>query len=174
LSKTLHKLSKIDPFSQEQMLKSLHPLWATEGRRYRKCRNILAKRAQGGEKIETITADGLETVNTAAAGDFIIQNQTEAKEQYILGAEKFEKKYKYIGLSAQQGWQEYQPSGEILALELTAKMLETLQLPREFKFIARWGETMVAKKGDFLAMPAGGREIYRIAHKEFLETYAEI
>ncbi len=156
------------------MLQMLQPLMNSSGRAYRKCRNILAKRAAGSEKIATITADGLETVNTTKEGDYIIQNQTKAGEQYVLKAEKFERKYELIGPSAQTGWQEYRPTGKIIALELDRQTLQTLGWTDKIEFTARWGETMIAKAGDFLAMPSEGAEIYRIARKEFFETYAAI
>jgi hypothetical protein len=171
--KKLQDLSRQTPFPQAEMLAALLPMLNSAGRRYRKCRNILAKHAQGGEKIATVTADGLETTNTAQKGDYIIQNTTDAGEQYILAAEKFEKKYSPISAPNDDGWQTYRPNSVITALELTAETLLQLQWPPEFHFTARWGEAMIAKTGDFLALPADHSEVYRIARKEFFETYEE-
>ncbi len=154
------------------MLAALRPILDAAGAgRYRKYRNILAKRAQAGEKIETITADGLETVNTAQAGDYIVRNTTEAGEQYLLGAEKFEKRYSPLAPPDANGWQMYEPNSVIFAIELSPDLLQCLQWPPEFYFIARWGEKMIAKTGDFLALPEDCSEVYRIAGKEFFETY---
>jgi hypothetical protein len=163
-----------NPIPQSEILRQLQPLLEKAGRRYRKCRNIFAKRATDGEKIDTVTADGKETSNTARAGDYIIRNQTGAGEQYLLNAEKFAGKYVHAGPGDQQDWEEYRPVGEILAVELTADVLTTLGWPGEFYFMARWGEPMVAKTGDFLAVPPDRSEVYRIARKEFFETYAPV
>ena len=161
-----------NPRTQSDLLAALRPILAAGGSgRFRKCRNILAKRAQAGEKIATITADGLETVNTAQAGDYIIRNTTEAGEQYLLGAEKFEKKYSPFAQPDENGWQMYEPNSVIFAIELSPELLQRLQWPTEFYFVARWGEEMVAKAGDFLALPEDASEVYRIARKEFFETY---
>ncbi len=161
-----------NPRTQSDLLAALRPLLDAGGAyRYRKCRNILAKRAQAGEKIATITADGLETVNTAQAGDYIVRNTTEAGEQYLLDAEKFEKKYSPHTQPDENGWQMYEPNSVIFAIELRPELLQSLQWPPEFHFLARWGEDMIAKTGDFLALPEDCSEVYRIARKEFFETY---
>ncbi|MCK5476675.1 MAG: hypothetical protein KAI55_02035 [Candidatus Aenigmarchaeota archaeon] len=40
-----------------------------------------------------------------------------------------------------------------------------------FNFEASWGENMVAKIGDMIVTPPNKDEVYRIAIKEFEETY---
>ncbi|MGI9159164.1 MAG: hypothetical protein ACR2K1_05360, partial [Saprospiraceae bacterium] len=104
-------------------------------------------------------------------GDYIVRNTTEAGEQYLLDAEKFEKKYSPRAQPDANGWQMYEPNSVIFAIELSPELLQRLQWPPEFHFIARWGEEMIAKTGDFLALPEDGSEVYRIARKEFFETY---
>ena len=64
------------------------------GKIYRKYSLIKAFIAEGGEYIETWTADGLETTNYAKKGDFIVQNlQTEYQESYIIDKDTFFERY---------------------------------------------------------------------------------
>ena len=64
------------------------------GKIYRKYSLIKAFIAEGGEYIETWTADGLETTNYAKKGDFIVQNlQTEYLESYIIDNITFFERY---------------------------------------------------------------------------------
>lgn len=143
----------------------------TTGQTYHKSLPVLAKKAVGGEKIVTETADGVETANEAGATDFIVKNQTEAGETYVVPADKFRDKYRYTG-PGPEGFDEYQPLGSIVAVELSPTLLHNLQLPQVFSFDTPWDNNMVAKEGDFLACPPDFSEIYRIARKEFFETYS--
>jgi hypothetical protein len=164
----------MEAITQEKLLSLLIPLLEEKGKRYQKNAKVLARPARVGEKIETITSDGLETSNTAQAGDVIITNLTEASEQYIMPAEKFEKRYHLL---EQKGAQSavYQAIGKIIAIKLTPTLLQSLELTREFHFQAPWGESMIAKQGDYLALPIPAlNEVYRIAQKEFKETYKPI
>lgn len=160
-------------FSQQEILKKLRPVLESEGAVYHKTRNILARQAKGGERIETMTGDGLETINEAKPGDFIVQNQTEASEQYVVPHEEFLKKYKPLHTPPRNGFEEYRSTGKIVALELTDEKLKALGLPREFHFSTDWGEDMVAKAGDFLGGPTDYSTVYRLARKEFFETYSK-
>lgn len=145
----------------------------SEGAVYHKKINVLAKEAKGGERIETITGDGFETVNEAEPGDFIVQNQTEAGEQYVVPKNEFFKKYAPVSPGSHQGFSEYHSIGKIVAFELTDEKLKLLGLPREFKFKTDWDEDMVAKAGDFMGGPEDFSEVYRLARKEFFETYSK-
>jgi hypothetical protein len=156
--------------SQEATQTLFLPIIKNEGKVYVKFKNIWAKKAKAGQIITTITKDGVETTNTAKKGDFIIKNQTAAGEEYILGAAKFAQRYEHAG-NKKAGYEEYKPIGKIVAIVLTESLLKSLNLATEFHFIANWGASMVAKKGDFLACPLDYSEIYRIAEKEFFETY---
>jgi len=49
--------------------------------------------------------------------------------------------------------------------------LKKFGVKTRFYFQADWGSKMVVKEKDFLACPVGGAEVYRIARKEFFETY---
>ncbi len=156
--------------SQAELVQKVRPLFEKEGEIYHKFRNILARQAAGGERIDSITGDGLETTKVAKEGDFIVQNQTKAGEQYIVSPQKFAEKYQHIG-PVENDFHEYKPLGKITALELTAERLKALDLPEEFHFMAAWDEAMVAKEGDFLATDPKIQEVYRIARAEFFETY---
>jgi hypothetical protein len=156
--------------SQAELMALLVPQLRAKGQTYRKIKRVLARPALDGEPIATITSDGLETTNTAKQGDVIVQNTTEAGECYILPHHKFETRYHFLE-EQPDGWSLYEATGTITAVELTAELLQTLQLPDVFQFTARWGESMKAEKGDYLATPPDYSEVYRIARKEFFETY---
>lgn len=156
--------------SQEMLLKDLIPYFRKSGKTYKKFRRVYARRAQEGEKIVTVTDDGVETVNTAKKGDFVVKNQTDAEEMYVMSDEKFNDRYRVL-TEIEDGFAEYQPIGKIVAVELTPQVLSELNLAAEFEFMAPWGEKMVAKQGDYLVCPSDFNEIYRIARKEFFETY---
>ena len=156
--------------SQEQLLERVKPLMPKYGRLFRKKTNVLAKTATGDERIETITGDGKETANTAKAGEFLVRNQTKAGELYVVKPEHFHKKYKYLG-EREDGYAEYKAVGEVNAMALKAETLRALDIEAPFHFVASWGEEMVAKPDDFLVIPTGGQEVYRIARQEFWETY---
>lgn len=157
-------------FSQKEILEIMLPVLKAEGKLYKKHKPTLARKATAGEKIETITSDGSETFNTAKEGDFIVKNQTEAGEMYIVPEEKFKEKYTFLR-EAEDGFSMYSPTGKILAIEISRAFLEKMKWPAQFKFIAAWGEEMVVKENDFLACPPDHSEVYRIAKKEFFETY---
>lgn len=157
-------------YTQEEFLDKLRPLLQREGAVYLKSKNVYARRAAAGEVIQTKTGDGLETVNAAGENDFVVRNQTEAGEAYLVPAHKFTQKYVHLR-SAGDGWEEYSSQGRIIALELTPERMRLLQLPDSFEFVAPWDDPMMAKAGDFLGCPADFSEVYRIARKEFFETY---
>lgn len=162
--------TKVSIYTQADFSDLVIPLLKSKGQRYKKFKNIYARKATPGEKIETITADGLETVNTAKAGDMVVRNQTNAKEMYIMSTEKFNKRYSFLK-EAEDGFSEYKPLGKVIGIELNSETISALGLPTEFKFIAPWGEEMVAKNNDYLVSPLGHDEVYRIARVEFFETY---
>ena len=158
--------------SQTELLDRVQPLMKSKGVPFKKYQNVFARPANEGEIISTVTTDGVETTNQAKAGDFIVKNQTGAREMYILTQQKFQARYTLLKTN-EDGFSEYYPIGKITALELTTDLLEDLRLPHVFHFQAPWGEAMIAKKDDFLACPPSGGEVYRIARKEFFETYVK-
>ena len=157
-------------FSQPEMLALFRPILDSEGIVFEKKQNVFAKKVEAPEVVATQTSDGSETVNTAEVGDYLVKNQTEAGEVYVLKAHKFEQRYQWLR-SAEAGFEEYRSTGRVTAVELTPERCAALQLPSTFHFEAPWGEKMVAKSGDFIATPPDGAEVYRIARKEFFETY---
>jgi hypothetical protein len=158
-------------FSREEIRQKMIPVLEKQGAVYAKKKNVLARKASAGERIETVTGDGPETVNVAGADDYIVQNQTDAKEMYILSAGVFLSRYQPLGAPSADGFVEYRPTGRILAIELTLANLSALDLPPEFRFTADWGEDMVAKAGDFIGCLDDFSSVYRLARKEFFETY---
>lgn len=156
--------------TQEEIKKIMIPLLKERGQLYAKFLPIIARKAGGGEKIETVTGDGLETVNKAEEGEYIVQNQTKAGEQYVVGAKKFESRYQFLE-SLEGGWSRYQSTGKVWGIELTAALAQELNFKFPFYFIASWDSKMVVKEADFLVCPLDFGSVYRIARHEFFETY---
>ena len=169
------------------MLAMFRPLLESEGSIFEKTQNVFAKKVEAPEVVTTQTDDGPETVNTAQVGDYLVKNQTEAGEVYVLKAEKFAERYEPLesegeGASAEtltstdekEGFEEYRSTGHITAVELTPERCAALHLPPVFHFEAPWKEDMVAKAGDFIASPPDAAQVYRIARKEFFETYEAV
>ena len=157
-------------YTQKEIMEILIPELKSNGLLYKKNKAVFARKAKPGEQINTLTSDGLETMNTAEKGDFVIKNQTAAKEMYIISGSKFKKRYEWIK-KGENDFSTYKPKGKVIAVELTNAFLKKMKFKREFYFIAPWKEQMIAKKGDFLVCPPDYSEIYRIARKEFFETY---
>jgi hypothetical protein len=110
-----------------------------------------------GEVVETITADGKETMNTANEGDFVVSNLGGSGEEYILGGDKLAKRYREIGNGI------YQATGECRGVTYNGP---------ETSFQASWGQPMVLKPGDMIVTPLPQKgEVYRIARQEFESTY---
>ena len=169
---TIRRLSAA-MISQQEMLAHFVPLMEAGGKRYRKKSLIRAKRAEPGLQVITTTSDGFETKNTATKGDWLVENQTSAKESYLIKAEIFKKKYILLH-SLGNGWGCYRPIGEIFAYTVSTDDLAKFGVTEIMEFQAPWKESIVVKPGDFLVAPVDKSEIYRVARKEFLETYEEI
>lgn len=133
---------------------------------YKKKGTVNAQVAEGGERIETILADGTkETVNTAESGDFIITNP--GGEKYIVKPDTFNKRY-----SPSQEDGVYEAKGYCKAI--------TNPFKEDVKIEASWGETQT---GDSECMftdtydpetGALGGEPYIIEKYAFEETYAKV
>lgn len=151
--------------SQKEFFQTYFPYLMENGLNYFKYSLVLVRRAKPGEYIETWTADGLETTNYAAEGDFVLKNlQTEYQEEYIVTEDMFFKRYKFFYFS-DQDHAVYIPTGKVKAVSYYGE---------ETSFIAKWGRPMALKSGDFIVSPYPDlNEIYRIAAKEFYETYAK-
>ena len=148
--------------TQAEMMKKFLPLIEEKGSTYEKTTEVQARIAKEGEVIETITSDGKETQNTAQKGDWVIRNGTGAKEEYIISGEKLRKRY-HVRSLPKNGWYTFKAKGECKALEYDGEDIE---------FMASWNEPMPLKFGDFIVTPLPDKnEVYRIAAKEFNETY---
>lgn len=129
---------------------------------FKKFKPVFARKAKLGEIVYTYTSDGLETKNTVSEPGFIVKNDTSAKEVYFLKKNNFLKKYSF-DKRIDSTWSKYLPLNRIKAVKIKNK--------EPFYIIAPWGEKMIVKENDFLVSPVDSTEIYRIANKEFFETY---
>ena len=146
--------------SQEEAIAKFMPEIESNGTDFEKFTKIKARPAQPGEVVETITADGKETMNTANEGDFVVSNLGGSGEEYILGGDKLAKRYKEIGNGI------YQATGECRGVTYNGP---------ETSFQASWGQPMVLKPGDMIVTPLPQKgEVYRIARQEFESTYKPI
>lgn len=159
--------------SQQEILSHFLPVLEKYGNRYKKITLVKAKKAEPGSWIITKTSGGFETKNKAKAGDMLIENQTSSLEQYLVREDTFSKKYE-IEHSLEKGWASYKPISEILAYHVTNADFEFFGLLDVLEFEAPWGESMILKPGDYLVTPLEKNEIYRVAQKEFEETYKQI
>jgi MoaA/NifB/PqqE/SkfB family radical SAM enzyme len=150
--------------SQKEFFETYFPYLMEYGFNYFKYSLVLARRAEPGEYIETWTADGLETTNYAKKDDFVVKNlQTEYQEEYIIPSKIFYKRY--MKLYDHEEGSIYKPTGKIKASVFHGSDTE---------FVAKWGRLMILKTGDFIVSPCPNfQEVYRIARKEFFETYEE-
>lgn len=151
------------------------PLLKKEGQIFQKSKNIYARPAKMGEVIQTITSDGLETENTVTEeGSFIVQNQTKAKEKYIVLGPIFRSKYELLA-PAENTFSKYKSIGQIKGIKLTRKLWAKLAFPaKQTHFEAPWGQKMVLKLYDYIVSPLDYSEVYRIARKEFWDTYQKV
>lgn len=154
--------------NQKQLSETFGPLFTTECVKRGK---VFARRALPGEYVETITGDGKETESIAKEGDWVIMNDTQANEKYI--HPNFLEKYEYLGPSHIEGLDIYIPkNAKRMCVEMTQEIFNWLGIDEnEFKIVPAWGGEMVVKVNDFLVSANGKTDIYRIARKEFFETY---
>ena len=115
--------------------------------------------AKQQQQVVTYTADGKETQNVAEPQDIIMSGPS--KEQYVIKAAKFPKLY--TGKIGGTVTPEQSPR--------TVARVDNINQPITFK--APWGEDMILKKGDYLVKD-GDQGYYRIAQKEFDQTYNKI
>jgi hypothetical protein len=146
--------------SQEEAIAKFMPEIESNGTDFEKFTQIKARPARPGEMIETITADGKETMNQAQEGDFVVSNLGGSGEEYILSGDKLAKRYKEVGNGI------YQATGECRGITYSGP---------ETSFQASWGQPMVLKTGDMIVTPLPQMgEVYRIARQEFESTYRPI
>ena len=162
--------SELNVISQNDILEEIVPLLKSSNI-YEKYQNILARIAIPNEIIKTYTSTGYETQNIAKSGDYIVKNNTEAQEMYILTEDKFQKRYEFLE-KVDNIWSLYKPIGKVKAIKLDKILFKKLSGNNDsFYIITSWNEKMIVKEGDFLVSPLEYNEIYRIDTKEFWETY---
>ena len=149
---------------QQDAYEQFFPLIEFCGKIYRKSSLVYVVVANNKEFIETWTNDGLETTNYANPGDFIVQNlQTENLEKYVVPPEMFKSRYDFF----------YWCGSGVVCIPL-GKVKAIQYDGEDIQFVAKWGRLMVLKTGDFIVSPCPDfKEVYRIARKEFFETYEE-
>jgi hypothetical protein len=156
--------------TQKEAQKYFLPIIRAKGNTYYKFQQVAARKAVPGEKIETFTSDGKETENTAGENDMVVKNiKTGAQEEYILNTKKFQARYVLVEKKS-DGWDVYKPTGKVNAIEFNKDNCPIYDKDEDLFITATWNETMPIKLGDFVCTP-DGEEIYRIARKEFFETY---
>jgi hypothetical protein len=171
LQEILEDLRSGLPVAQETLMVEILPQIKVDNRKYEKFQPVHARPAQPGEVVVSTTADGEETTNTASEDDYVVQNLTDAKEKYLVGRAKFEARYT-LTETVNEGWSKYLPKGEVLAIEITRHVTDRLNVGEEFYIMAPWGSEQLAREGDMFVSPLPGLdEVYRIARKEFDETY---
>ncbi len=144
--------------SQEEAIAKFMPEIESNGTDFEKFTQIKARPARQGEMIETITADGKETMNQAQEGDFVVSNLGGSGEEYILSGDKLAKRYKEVGNGI------YQATGECRGItysgpetSLWEKCIELLdkssnQLTDLLKTNSRYGlQNLIFRNIDFLS-----------------------
>ncbi|MGI9260748.1 MAG: hypothetical protein ACR2QR_01860 [Woeseiaceae bacterium] len=158
--------------SQALLVERVMPMLQSDSHRFKKIRQVHARPSEDGEEIVTITADGVETRNTAQPGDMVAKNLTGAQELYIIGVRSFPRLY-VLNEELDDGWALYDPKGEVLAVEVTSELATDLGGSSEFFIEAPWGSDERVRVGDFLVAPFPTlKKIYRIARSEFDQTYS--
>jgi len=165
-------MSETIQYTQKQIQRLLLPLLKEKGRLYQKSKNVFARSGKKGERIITLTSDGKETENVVKdKTSFVVKNQTTAAEEYIVSGAKFQERYELIR-AVDNGYQEYQSKGKVMAVKLTRKLWESLEFPsNQLYFEAPWGSAELLKKHDYMVCPLDYSEVYRIGRREFWETY---
>jgi len=148
--------------TQDQAYSEFIPYINDTGKIYRKISPIYGRLAIENEYIETWTEDGLETTNYAKTGDYVVQNlYTSMREQYIVSPDMMLQRYDFVCNLDSGGI--YKPKGKVKAAIYSGE---------EIKFVAKWGRMMTLKPGDMIVTPLPDcKEVYRIAAKEFYESY---
>jgi hypothetical protein len=158
---------------QTDLVQGLKPLLLDTGRDFKKHRIVKARAARDGEEIVSLVESGRETVNIANNGDYVVENQTGAKERYIVPGAKFRQRYVEES-QLDDGWCVYKPLGRVKGIEVDRSVLNLFGQQGSFYISAPWGEAQYVEEGDMLVTTLPLRdeiEIYRIARKEFSQTY---
>ncbi len=156
--------------SQQEAMSQILPILLSDGVRYQKYGQIIARQAIDKEEVVSITKYGIETHNTAEPGDYIVTNSTDMQEQYVLDSASFSQRYQHLRDMA-EGRALYQAVGEIIGIQLTQGLLEQLSLPFHWQLMPVWEQPQYIGVNDYLVTPMDHSEIYRVALDEFRQTY---
>ena len=104
--------------------------------------------------VVTVTADGVETKNTAAPGDALMSGPS--GELYVVRSGKFATLYEGT-------------PGSTVVPDQSPRRVARYTGDGPAVFTAPWGEDMVVKPGDYLV--ADGDGFYRVAREEYEKTY---
>ena len=155
--------------NQKEMLETYEQDILNKGRVYSKSGIVYAIKVTEElvGRIDTVLNGELETSNNAQLGDYIVKNNTEDSELYVLESDNFIKRYDLEkSIPDEEGYLIYRAKGKCKAIEYKGS---------DFFFVAPWSEEMICNTGDYLVMPITGeeiiREIYRIEKNAFFETY---
>jgi len=117
---------------------------------------MVQKRARVGIKNERITTsiDGeKETTQTLEEGMTVITGL--AGEEYAVKTEKFDKLYQHV-------------EGDLYMTK--PDIVQAVEVKVDMKFLAPWGEEMIAHPGDFIIFRSMD-DAYRVEAGEFKKTY---
>lgn len=137
----------------------------------RKTQPVDARPAEPGEiVVSIIKGEGKETQSPPAErGDMVVRNRCAetGDEQILVKAAKFAQRYDGpSGPAGADGWLPYRPTG------VTMRYLTLGPEEGPFRFLAPWGEPMVANPGDAIVQdPDNVLDTYRIAGAAFACTY---
>lgn len=160
--------------SQQALREALQQRFEIQGQNYRKFKSVKARPAIENEIIVSWVSAGRETSNTAQQGDYVVENQTGAREQHIIRKDKFATLYE-LDEEATEPWSIYRPKGRVRALRVDKEVMSLLSRQGDFHILTSWDESQVVSEGDMLVTPLSVQETpeyYRIAIREFEETYA--
>ncbi len=139
-------------------------LRAGKVRRYRKIGQADIRPAVPGEVVATVIDGERETVNTAAAGDYVVRGVK--GELYVVTPETLAKRYGGpLTAPDKDGFRRYPARGDFYGFRYEGAPI---------KFVAPWKEDMIAKPGDYIGTNAmGSTAYYRIEQSAFAATYVE-
>ena len=163
-----------------------------KGEVYRKTGEMLARPASPGETVITIVSGAIETLKGTNQGDWVIRNIVvgSSAEMYPISDESFDGRYEVLEDEAPwivdgNSWYRVKPTGQIIGgfYDLdTARDMEWISSDSDHaraptvKFEAPWGSDMILEDGDFLGSPypeVDLTNIYRVARREFFQTYGD-
>ncbi|THV56462.1 patatin-like phospholipase family protein [Chryseobacterium candidae] len=182
ITEFLNNTFKPQCIKQEELMVKYSDFILKHGKPYYKIKGVYAKAAESSQEIKSVIGGKTETVNYAGKGDYIIKNDTDHKEKYILLKDQFDQRYIPDGNETDHdGYLFYRPVEiPVHAIQLTADNIEKYNLtefynvldPRKEAHIeAQWNQSMLVTQDDYLVLAFDESGIYRIEKEVFKETY---